>query len=122
MNINQEEFRKILDITARKNKTSFTSNDVDTIIKALNQIKPDEYIYEFLYCNCIHESAYATVSLHHTQKGAEMALEFHKNERFKEWEDFNKKCLESDPEFYSKFPNKFAEYEGWYIQQTKILE
>jgi len=55
----------------------------------LQQIKDNETIkkqivYEFLYYPSSYESE--IISIHKTKKGAEMALEFHKNERLKEWE------------------------------------
>jgi hypothetical protein len=36
----------------------------------------NDYVWAFLYCPCIHESSFATVSLHKTEKGAEIAMEF----------------------------------------------
>ena len=42
-------------------------------------------IYEALYNPMIHESASATLSIHKTLKGAEMAIEFNKNETQREW-------------------------------------
>ncbi len=35
-------------------------------------------IYQFLYCDCIHESSYTTLSLHKTKEGAELAMNTHK--------------------------------------------
>jgi len=37
-------------------------------------------LYQALYNPMIHESASYTLSIHKTRKGAEMAIEFHKNE------------------------------------------
>jgi hypothetical protein len=33
-----------------------------------------EYVYEFIYCDCVWESSYATVSLHRTKLGAYKAM------------------------------------------------
>jgi hypothetical protein len=44
-------------------------------------------LFEALYNECYHESSYATLSIHRTRKGAEMAIEFHRAERQKEWDD-----------------------------------
>jgi hypothetical protein len=41
-------------------------------------------LYQALYNPMIHESASYTLSIHKTRKGAEMAIEFHKNEIKKE--------------------------------------
>jgi hypothetical protein len=43
-------------------------------------------IYEFLYCGCIHESSYATMSLHKTKAGAEKAMNAHKEKEKKKYE------------------------------------
>jgi len=37
-------------------------------------------IYAAVYNDCIHESAFATLSLHKTEAGAELAIERHKQE------------------------------------------
>jgi hypothetical protein len=44
-------------------------------------------VYEFWYNDCIHESVGACVSLHRTKKGAEMAMEFHKEEQRKDHDE-----------------------------------
>ena len=44
-------------------------------------------VYEFWYNDCIYESAAACISLHRTKKGAEMAMEFHKEQKRKEHEE-----------------------------------
>ena len=46
----------------------------------------EEYIYEALYNPDVNESAPTTISVHKTRKGAEMAIESHKNEMRKEYE------------------------------------
>ena len=42
-------------------------------------------IYAFVYSSCIYEEGPVTQSLHKTRRGAEMAMEFHKAEKFKEY-------------------------------------
>ena len=44
-------------------------------------------VYEFLYNSDCCESAAHTVSIHRTKKGAEMAMEFHKSEIKREWDE-----------------------------------
>ena len=46
-----------------------------------------EYVYEFLYNPSIHESAAQTVSIHKTRRGAEKAMELHKEKALKEYEE-----------------------------------
>ena len=57
-------------------------------------------VYGAMFCCNIHESTYAVVSLHWNRKGAEMAMEFHKNEHRKE--------------------NGIDNYTGWTIYEFKI--
>jgi len=71
-------------------------------------------VWEFRYNSCIYESAMATISLHKTQKGAELAMEFHKEEKRKEY-DF----------MYGKRKHKimeFGEMEAWGVAEREILE
>jgi len=44
-------------------------------------------IYEALYCGCIYESSYATLSLHRTREGAEKAIAFSKMAAKKEFDE-----------------------------------
>lgn len=75
-------------------------------------------IYEALYCSCIHESSFATLSLHRTRAGAEKAVQDHKDKIKKEWEkeqaEFKKEGLES------RFPWDFVQ--EWDIQETELLD
>ena len=51
------------------------------------EVNSTETVYEFLYNSDCCESSAHTMSIHKTKKGAEMAMEFHKNEIKKEWDD-----------------------------------
>ena len=73
-------------------------------------------IYEFLYCPCIHESAYASVSLHRTKEGAEKAMKKHKASELKK---FNK-LYKNDPEL--KKLMKFGQHEDWSIGEQELLD
>lgn len=70
-------------------------------------------VYAFLYCDCIYESGYTTMSLHKTQRGAEIAMEFHKAKAKKEYENIHS---EFEPTF------DFGEMEGWIIQEMEIVD
>jgi hypothetical protein len=41
-------------------------------------MKEPEVLYEFIFCWCIHESAYQTISIHRTKEGAIAAMNLHK--------------------------------------------
>jgi hypothetical protein len=69
-----------------------------------------ETVFEFLYSS---ENSYNTMSIHRTQKGAEIALEFHKNKIKKEWEKENMSDSEREA-----FPFDFDQ--SWGIRETKL--
>lgn len=67
-------------------------------------------IYEFLYCSCIYESSYSTMSLHKTKLGAYKAMRKHLIDSYTQWYD--------DRILYGKWKNclmKFGETECWSI-------
>ena len=72
-------------------------------------------VYEFLYNSDCCESAASTISIHVSRKGAEMALEFHKNEIIKEWEDED---LSEDDRL--RYPYDFDQY--WGIIETELKQ
>lgn len=85
------------------------------IDKALEERVPDK-IYEAIYCSCRHESDAQTISVHKTRKGAEMAIEFHKNELstdFNEW---------YDPEIVGWNYDKYISDMYWDIRETQLLD
>lgn len=68
-------------------------------------------VYAFKYCPCIYESAYGTISLHATKKGAEIAMEFHKNEALED----HKRIYGDDEDF------EFGQFEHWVVDEVEIL-
>lgn len=75
-------------------------------------------VYAFNYCPCIHESATQTISLHKSLKGAEMAMEFHKNEALKEHEDY----LNRLDKVARKYAVEFGRGESWEVEEVEILD
>ena len=71
-------------------------------------------VYQFLYCGCIHESAYATMSLHKTKEGAERAMNVHKEFERKE---FNERYSD---EFKKEI--KFGMHEDWAIGEIELKD
>ena len=47
-------------------------------------------VYEFIFNDNTYKSRASTISIHETRKGAEMALEFHKQE-YKDNDDFDER-------------------------------
>lgn len=75
-----------------------------------------EKVYTFDYCDCIYESAFYTVSLHRTKKGAEMAMEYHKAEKLKEFNDLYDKSTQKEYGF------KFGQMESWRVSEMDIQD
>lgn len=73
-----------------------------------------ETVYAFMYCDCVFESAFATISLHRSKEGAEKAMEAHKAEK-KEWHD--KRYADEDEEDFI-----FGEFEEWIVEPIEILD
>ena len=76
-------------------------------------IKKHNKVYEFWYNDCIHESAASCMSLHKTRKGAEMALDFHREEKRKHFEDLYAKHTPASP---------FGTDEAWGVSVREIFE
>lgn len=74
-----------------------------------------EIVYAFIYNPCIYESAPQTVSLHRTRKGAELAMELHKEGLRKEFEEYDEWSKEN-----GNFSLKFGKYEYWGVTEIEI--
>jgi hypothetical protein len=70
-------------------------------------------LYAFLYNSCIHESSWATVSLHYSKEGAEKAMQEHKQ---KALDEFNEVYGPDD-----KFDFKFGEHEDWCVEMVEVF-
>lgn len=73
-----------------------------------------KYVYEFIYNSDCHEGAAVTMSIHKTRRGAEMAMEFHKNEILKEWE---RECEEYP--WAKEYPFDYDQY--WCVRESELL-
>ena len=71
-------------------------------------------VYEFWYNECIYESAASCISLHRTIKGAEISLEFHKEQKRKEFEEIYKD--EEDIDF------AFDSMCAWGVNERTIVQ
>jgi len=75
--------------------------------------KPTNRIYAFLYNSCIHESSWATISLHFSKDNAIKAMQKHKQKKLNK---FNKMYGQNN-----EFGFKFGEHEDWCVKPIKIL-
>jgi len=69
-------------------------------------------VYEFCYCDCIYESAAATVSIHLSKKGAWEAMKKHKLEVYEEW-------FRMSSSYKKRIKYTFPK--AWFIFSTNIL-
>ena len=74
-----------------------------------------EKVYELWYSDCIYESAAGCISLHRTKKGAKMAMEFHKEEKRKEYE----KRYKDVPEDMKVAYDSMCE---WGVREREVIE
>ena len=94
-------------------------NKLKTETQLPQTIISDSYVWAFLYCPCIHESSFAIVSLHKTEKGAEIAMEFHKENKRKEHEEmYANLSITEKSELYVEF----GIMEAWDVQKFPVLE
>lgn len=71
------------------------------------------FVFRALYNPMFEESAYHTLSLHKTKKGAEMAISFHKEQCREDWMK-----LYGSEEDREDFP--FALFERWLIDEMEV--
>jgi len=64
-------------------------------------------VYQALYCSCIFESGYDTISIHLSNEGAEKAMKLHKTKRIKENYNSEEEALE---------------YEAWAVKKVSVLK
>ena len=74
-------------------------------------------VYAFIFCPCVHESAWITISLHWTREGAQKALEFHKQEESDSYD-----IMFGNDADWTELGFKFDSYKSWDIEEVKILE
>lgn len=74
-------------------------------------------IYEALYNPMTEESGYMSISLHSSKEGVELAIEKHKSEKYKKWEELCKMDEDGDYAVYCPF----AQFEDWCIRESEIL-
>jgi hypothetical protein len=75
--------------------------------------KTNQFIYAFMYNDCIYESTWATMSLHFTRQGAKEAMEKHKIKSKKQHD----KTVGNE----TVGNNTFGQFQDWRIKKIKIL-
>ena len=73
-------------------------------------------VYEALYNDCIHESSFATISIHKTKEGAEKAIHEHNMEKIIEHQEIYKDDEDGIPEFNE------GNMQQWSIIETELKD
>ena len=71
--------------------------------------------YEFLYSDCVMESAYETMSLHKTKAGAYKAMRKFIVDEYNKW--YDDRILNG---ISKRFNNKFAPFCAWCISSIEL--
>ena len=71
-------------------------------------------LWEFCYSECYHEATPCMISLHRTQKGAEIAMAFHKEKLRQQWEESHK---DGNP-----FNLTFGMHDAWIVREVVVKE
>lgn len=74
-------------------------------------------IYQFLYCGCIHESSYATISVHKSKLGAYKAMNKYLNEQYNNW--YNDRIIYGKERTHI---DKFGIHESWTISSIDLKD
>ncbi len=69
---------------------------------------PSDIIFAAEFNDCVYESAYGILSLHHTEAGAEAAIKKHKAKILRQWKKVGH--------------DKGPDYEQWRVRKIKVLE
>ena len=77
-----------------------------------------QYVYEFLYNPDIYENCSSTISIHKTRRGAEMAMEFHKAETKKKFDEM----IDGVEEGEMICELHYDDAQRWDIRETELQE
>jgi len=71
-------------------------------------------VFEFVYTSCIYESAFETLSLHRTKKGAYKAMREFLETEYEQWRE--------DGIRYGKQHFKFGTYCAWAVRLRELKD
>lgn len=110
-----EIFEKHWTKSTGKPLDEMTKNHMKYAIEAIHEALSmmPEFVYECVYNPSTSTSSASTISIHTTKKGAEMAMEFDKNEKLKE---YNKEC-----QLFQYTPTHVFDFDQyWGVRETKL--
>ena len=73
-------------------------------------------LYTFLFCDCIHESAFATMSIHLTKTGAYRAMNKYLNDSFNERRNYQMRGEKRHRKM------NFFMFEAWKVGSIEVQE
>lgn len=76
-------------------------------------------VYQFIYCSCIYESGWDTVSLHKTKLGAYRAMNKYLNDWFTK--EFDKR-IKVGKKVWSMDTWKIGTHAAWGVSEIKLLD
>ncbi len=74
-------------------------------------------VYEFIYCDCIYESAYATVSMHKTLAGAYKSMRSNLLKEYDDW--YNNRIMFGKDRDRT---DKFGIFSRWSVRDTILQD
>jgi hypothetical protein len=77
-------------------------------------------VFEFVYTDCIYESAMATLSLHKTKKGAYNAMRDFLVNGYMEW--YNERIMYGKPKDWFGTADKFGTHCAWAVRSIALKE
>lgn len=75
-------------------------------------------LYTFEYCDCIHESTFATMSIHRTKQGAYKAMRKFIVEKY--MKEYNQRFIYGKNRDFDSW--KFEMFGSWYIGKMEIQD
>ena len=74
-----------------------------------------QILFIAMYNPMIYESSFGIISIHRTERGAQMAMEFHKEEERNRW-------LEMYPTKEEQEEYPFGSFESWKVGTAELLD
>jgi len=79
-----------------------------------------QIIYEFVYTDCVYESAMTTISVHRTKRGAYKAMRKFITDRYMDW--YDERIIYGKPKIYLDGADRFDPFGMWEIRPIELKE
>ena len=76
------------------------------------------HVWVFYWCDCIYESGFEAVSIHHTAKGAYQSM---RKVILHEYEKYLEQRRWSERRYQKEMYLKFGADKGWFVKKVEIL-